>query len=66
MSTQPLLAAVGAGLAVALLAWAMAAIGKDSLTIYRARFTGFGNRDDAAAMCNQLKKAKMSCLAMQS
>ena len=23
-------------------------------------------RDDATAMCNQLKKAKMSCLAMQS
>ncbi|NLF53651.1 MAG: pilus assembly protein [Thauera phenolivorans] len=39
MSTQPLLAAVGAGLAVALLAWAMAAIGEEGLTIYRARFT---------------------------
>lgn len=39
---------------------------KNGQIFYRARFTGFGGRDDAAAMCNQLKKAKMSCLAMQS
>lgn len=39
---------------------------KNGQTFYRARFTGFGGRDDAAAMCNQLKKAKMSCLVMQS
>src|SRR5690606_14252369 len=25
---------------------------KNGQTFYRARFTGFGNRDDAAAMCN--------------
>ncbi|MHB1102573.1 MAG: serine hydrolase [Devosia sp.] len=39
---------------------------KNGQIFYRARFTGFGGRDDATAMCNQLKKAKMSCLAMQS
>lgn len=39
---------------------------KNGQTFYRARFTGFGGRDDATAACNQLKKAKMSCLAMQS
>lgn len=39
---------------------------KNGQTFYRARFTGFGGRDDATGMCNQLKKAKMSCLAMQS
>jgi D-alanyl-D-alanine carboxypeptidase len=33
---------------------------------YRARFIGFGGRDDAAAMCTQLKAQDMSCLAMQS
>lgn len=39
---------------------------KNGQVFYRARFTGFGGRDDATAMCSQLKKAKMSCLAMQS
>jgi D-alanyl-D-alanine carboxypeptidase len=39
---------------------------KNGQTFYRARFAGFGDRDSAAAMCNELKKAKMSCLAMQS
>jgi D-alanyl-D-alanine carboxypeptidase len=39
---------------------------KNGQTFYRARFAGFGGRDDATAMCNELKKAKMSCLAMQS
>lgn len=39
---------------------------KSGQIFYRARFTGFGGRDDAAAMCSQLKKAKVSCLAMQS
>jgi D-alanyl-D-alanine carboxypeptidase len=39
---------------------------KNGQIFYRARFTGFGGRDDATAACNQLKKAKMSCLAMQS
>jgi D-alanyl-D-alanine carboxypeptidase len=39
---------------------------KNGQTFYRARFAGFGDRDAATAMCNELKKAKMSCLAMQS
>lgn len=39
---------------------------KSGQVFYRARFAGFNGRDDATAMCNQLKKAKMSCLAMQS
>ena len=39
---------------------------KSGQTFYRARFAGFSGRDDATAMCNELKKAKMSCLAMQS
>lgn len=39
---------------------------KNGQVFYRARFVGFGDRDAAAEMCNQLKKAKMSCLAMQS
>lgn len=39
---------------------------KNGQTFYRARFTGFGDRDDATNMCNRLKKASMSCLAMQS
>jgi D-alanyl-D-alanine carboxypeptidase len=39
---------------------------KNGHVFFRARFAGFGGRDDAAAMCNQLKKVEMSCLAMQS
>jgi D-alanyl-D-alanine carboxypeptidase len=39
---------------------------KNGQTFYRARFVGFGGRDDATAMCNQLKQQDMSCLAMQS
>jgi D-alanyl-D-alanine carboxypeptidase len=39
---------------------------KNGQVFYRARFGGFEGRDDAADMCSQLKKAKMSCLAMQS
>jgi D-alanyl-D-alanine carboxypeptidase len=39
---------------------------KNGQVFFRARFAGFGGRDDATAMCNVLKKAKMSCLAMQS
>lgn len=41
-------------------------IEKDGQVFYRARFVGFGGRDDATAMCSELKKAKLSCLAMQS
>jgi D-alanyl-D-alanine carboxypeptidase len=39
---------------------------KSGQDFYRARFLGFGSQKEAAAMCNSLKKAKMSCLAMQS
>lgn len=38
---------------------------KNGKIFYRARFIGFGDRDDATAMCNQLKQQNMSCLAMQ-
>jgi D-alanyl-D-alanine carboxypeptidase len=38
---------------------------KNGQTFYRARFVGFGDEDQASGMCRQLKKAKMSCLAMQ-
>jgi D-alanyl-D-alanine carboxypeptidase len=39
---------------------------KNGQVFFRARFVGFGGREDATAMCGELKKAKMSCLAMQS
>jgi len=39
---------------------------KNGQTFFRARFVGFGGRDDATAMCNQLKQQDLSCLAMQS
>jgi len=39
---------------------------KNGQVFYRARFVGFGGRDDANAMCNQLKQQNLSCLAMQS
>ena len=39
---------------------------KNGQTYYRARFIGFGGERQATDMCGQLKKAKMSCLAMQS
>ncbi len=39
---------------------------KNGQVFFRARFGGFGGRDDAANMCSALKKVKMSCLAMQS
>jgi len=39
---------------------------KNGQTFYRARFTGFGDRDDATNVCNQLKQQNLSCLAMQS
>jgi D-alanyl-D-alanine carboxypeptidase len=41
-------------------------IEKNGQVFFRARFTGFNDRDAANAMCNELKKIKMSCLAMQS
>jgi len=39
---------------------------KNGSVFYRARFVGFGGRDDATAMCNQLKQQNLACLAMQS
>ena len=39
---------------------------KDGQLVYRARFAGFGGRDDAATICSALKQANKSCLAMQS
>lgn len=39
---------------------------KDGQVFFRARFDGFNGRDDASGLCNELKKAKLSCLAMQS
>lgn len=39
---------------------------KNGQTFYRARFGGFDGRDDASNLCSELKKEKMSCLAMQS
>ncbi len=39
---------------------------KDGQVFFRARFDGFSGRDDASGICNELKKAKLSCLAMQS
>jgi len=38
---------------------------KNGQVFYRARFVGFGGRDDAAAMCNRLKDQNLACLAMQ-
>ncbi len=39
---------------------------KNGQVFFRARFGGFAAREEAASMCSELKKAKMSCLAMQS
>ena len=39
---------------------------KNGQTFFRARFIGFGGRNEASTMCDALKKAKMTCLAMQS
>jgi D-alanyl-D-alanine carboxypeptidase len=39
---------------------------KGGQTYFRARFVGFGSEHAATGMCDKLKKAKLSCLAMQS
>jgi D-alanyl-D-alanine carboxypeptidase len=39
---------------------------KDGQTFFRARFVGFAGRDAANSMCNALKAADLSCLALQS
>jgi D-alanyl-D-alanine carboxypeptidase len=38
---------------------------KNGQTYFRARFSGFGDRDDATSMCETIKRADMSCLAIQ-
>lgn len=38
---------------------------KNGQVFYRARFIGFGGRDQATNVCNQLKQKNLSCLAMQ-
>jgi D-alanyl-D-alanine carboxypeptidase len=35
----------------------------DGSTLYRARFSGFSESDDAAKACKQLKKSGMNCFA---
>jgi D-alanyl-D-alanine carboxypeptidase len=39
---------------------------KNGQTFYRARFAGFVDRGKAVAMCEELRKAQLSCLVMQS
>ena len=39
---------------------------KNGQVFYRARFAGFGDRDQARTICEKLKQKNMSCLAMQS
>ena len=38
---------------------------KDGVTYYRARFGGFGSKDDAWDACKALKKKKIECYAVQ-
>ncbi|WP_114946810.1 D-alanyl-D-alanine carboxypeptidase [Microvirga calopogonii] len=38
----------------------------DGSTLYRARFSGFAESDDAANACKQLKKSGMNCFAARS
>ena len=35
----------------------------DGSTLYRARFSGFSESDDAAKACKQLKKSGVNCFA---
>jgi D-alanyl-D-alanine carboxypeptidase len=39
---------------------------KNGQTFYRARYVGFGDHDTASRICDAVKKADMSCLALQS
>lgn len=41
-------------------------VDKNGQSFYRARFIGFGDEHAASRMCSKLKRADMSCLAMQS
>ncbi len=38
---------------------------KDGVTYYRARFGGFGSKNDAWNACKALKKKKIDCYAVQ-
>lgn len=38
---------------------------KNGQVFFRARFAGFAGREQAASVCDQLKREKMSCLALQ-
>ena len=40
------------------------AVGKGSNTVYRARFVGFGSRDDANSACAALKRNDFDCLLL--
>ncbi|HEX8045960.1 serine hydrolase [Rhizobium sp.] len=42
----------------------MEAVGKGSGTVYRARFVGFGSRDDANSACAALKRNDFDCLLL--
>jgi D-alanyl-D-alanine carboxypeptidase len=37
---------------------------KENVTLYRARFAGFADKDEARAACAQLTKQKFACLAL--
>ena len=38
-------------------------VAKGSATLYRARFSGFADGDDAAAACTALKRSGFKCFA---
>ncbi|MDE1993494.1 MAG: D-alanyl-D-alanine carboxypeptidase, partial [Rhizobiaceae bacterium] len=40
------------------------AVGKGSNTVYRARFVGFGSRDDASSACDALKRKDFDCMLL--
>ncbi|AVA20586.1 MULTISPECIES: D-alanyl-D-alanine carboxypeptidase family protein [unclassified Rhizobium] len=40
------------------------AVGKGSNTVYRARFVGFGSRDDANSACAALKRKDFNCMLL--
>ena len=40
-------------------------VAKGASTLYRARFAGFDNKDQARAVCAYLTKRDVSCLAIR-
>ncbi|MFK0165677.1 serine hydrolase [Rhizobium sp. NPDC090279] len=42
------------------------AVGKGGNTVYRARFVGFANRDDANSACSALKRKDFDCMLLPS